>query len=60
MNPHCFGPVELALPQNWDVAFSKNPLGNKGLMVTVAFGLGIGIRVTGELRVLVLHVHAQI
>jgi hypothetical protein len=31
INPCCVGQMELALPQNWDVAFFKKPLGNKGL-----------------------------
>jgi len=30
-NTYHFGQMELALPQNWDVAFFKKPLGNKGL-----------------------------
>jgi hypothetical protein len=31
MDSHCFGPMELALPQSWELAFMKNPFGNKGL-----------------------------
>jgi len=30
-NTYRFGQMELALPQNWDVAFFKNTVGNKGL-----------------------------
>jgi hypothetical protein len=30
-NTYRFGQMELALPQNWDVAFFKKPVGNKGL-----------------------------
>jgi hypothetical protein len=31
MDSHCFAPMELALPQSWELAFMKNPFGNKGL-----------------------------
>ena len=31
MNPCCVGQMELALAQDWDDAFFKNPFGNKGL-----------------------------
>jgi len=31
-NTYRFGQMELALPQNWDVAFFKNTVGNKGLI----------------------------
>ena len=31
MNPHCFGQMELALPQSGELASIKKPLGNKGL-----------------------------
>jgi len=32
--------MELALPQNWDVAFFKKPLGNKGLSERSPHGKG--------------------
>lgn len=32
MNPHCFGQMELALPQSGEHASIKKPLGNKGLI----------------------------
>jgi len=34
-NTYRFGQMELALPQNWDVAFFKNTVGNKGLNVNI-------------------------
>jgi len=30
MNPCCFGQMELALPQSWELAFLKNPWATKG------------------------------